>query len=161
MTPVKVFVPGIPQGKGRARTRVVTAGGRTFATHYTPAKTQAYEGMIAAAAATVMNGAPPMQCPVLLEFKAILPVPQSWPAWKTQAALRGEVVPTTKPDMDNVEKAILDGFNEVVWRDDVQVVDVNKSKRYGPTPGVWVIVTPLALMAAQEKRRPEQVRAAA
>lgn len=153
MTALKVFIPGLPQGKGRARSRVVHAGGRAFATHYTPAKTRAYEGVIAHAGAAAMNGAAPMTCPVLLHFVAILPVPQSWPAWKREAALAGGVMPTTKPDMDNVEKALLDGFNEVIWKDDVQVVDCTKSKRYGEVPGISVTITRHVAQSAQDARK--------
>jgi Holliday junction resolvase RusA-like endonuclease len=153
MTPIRVFIPGVPQGKGRARTRVVHANGRAFAAHYTPAKTRTYEGVIATAGSTAMNGAPPMTCPVRLEIVAVVPVPASWPNWKRAAALRGDVLPTTKPDMDNVEKALLDGFNEVIWKDDVQVVRCVKEKRYGELPGVTVHVTPLEAQAAQEARK--------
>lgn len=39
-----------------------------------------------------------------------------------------------------MEKAIFDGMNGVVWKDDVQVVEVRKRKRYAETPGVVVIV---------------------
>jgi len=37
-----------------------------------------------------------------------------------------------KPDLDNIEKAILDALTNLgIWRDDSQVVEVYKSKRYG------------------------------
>ncbi|MCO7656007.1 RusA family crossover junction endodeoxyribonuclease, partial [Pseudomonas aeruginosa] len=45
--------------------------------------------------------------------------------------------------MDNVIKAIYDGLNGVVWKDDVQVVKAVVGKRYGETPGVRVKVVPL------------------
>lgn len=150
---IGVFVPGLPQGKGRPRMRVIRKGAHAFASAYTPAKTRTYEGIIATAGAAAMNGRAPLTVPVLLHFTAIVPVPQSWPAWKQEAALRGDVMPTTKPDMDNIEKALLDGFNEVVWKDDVQVVDVTKAKRYGQVPGITVTVTPHAAQSAQEARR--------
>ena len=34
------------------------------------------------------------------------------------------------------------GHNGVAWRDDVQVVQVTKRKRYAPLPGVYVEITP-------------------
>lgn len=150
---VSIYVPGLPQGKGRARSRVVHAKGRTFASHYTPAKTRTYEGVIATAASAAMNGRPPMVGPVLLNFVAVVPPPASWPAWKQAAALAGHVSPTTKPDLDNIEKALLDGFNAVVWRDDVQVVAVAKSKGYGQTPGIRAVVSPHPSQAAQDAKR--------
>ena len=38
--------------------------------------------------------------------------------------------PTTKPDVDNLSKAILDAFNGVFWVDDSQVVNITVKKRY-------------------------------
>lgn len=154
MTPVRVFIPGLPQGKGRPRLRVVTGkDGQAFASAYTPAKTRIYEGIIATAGSAAMNGAPPLQGPLMLAFVARLPVPQSWPSWKREAALLDSVLPTTKPDLDNLAKALLDGLNEVVWRDDVQVVEVRARKVYSETPGIDLEVTPLEAQAAQTARK--------
>jgi len=50
------------------------------------------------------------------------------------------VLPTTKPDADNVVKAVFDGLNGVLWRDDVLVVDLRVRKRYAATPCVRVEV---------------------
>ncbi len=57
--------------------------------------------------------------------------------------MSGQLHPTKKPDLDNVQKAIYDGLNGVVWKDDVQVVKAVVGKRYGETPGVRVKVVPL------------------
>ena len=53
----------------------------------------------------------------------------------------GEIKPTKKPDIDNVIKAILDGLNEVAYKDDAQVVNVSASKYYSDEPRVEVIVS--------------------
>jgi Holliday junction resolvase RusA-like endonuclease len=70
-------------------------------------------------------------------------VPASWSNKKRAKALAGEVMPTGKPDLDNLEKAILDGMNKIVFRDDAVVCDVIKRKRYAETPRVQVIVREL------------------
>ena len=67
-------------------------------------------------------------------------VPASWSKRKQAMALAGTVYPTSKPDIDNVEKILFDGLNGIVWKDDVQVVDVVKRKRYGATPGVQMTI---------------------
>lgn len=36
-----------------------------------------------------------------------------------------------RPDIDNLEKAVLDALNGVAWRDDTQVACVAKEKSYG------------------------------
>lgn len=139
-------VPGQPQGKGRPRIGKIGAHARMF----TPAKTVAYEGLIAHAAQVVMDraGAKLFEDAVGVNLFIDCQVPASWSQKKQRAALAGEVLPTSKPDVDNVVKAVFDGLNGVLWRDDVLVVDTRIRKRYSSTPcvrvEVWSLVKPLA-----------------
>lgn len=145
MTPTNVAftVPGEPQGKGRPK--VVKIAG--FTRMATPAKTVAYEGLVAHAASRAMGGMPPVDGACAVELVVTLSVPASWSKKKQAAALAGQVLPTKKPDIDNVVKAIFDGMNGVVWRDDVQAVDVVLRKRYGALPGVSVNLAVIAQAA--------------
>lgn len=139
MTSIVFIVPGQPQGKGRPRVGKVGAHARM----YTPAKTAAYEGLIAHAAQQAMEGRELIEGPVAVTLDVRCQVPASWSKTKKAQALNGVVHPTTKPDIDNVEKAVFDGLNGVAWRDDVQVVQVTKRKRYAALPGVYVEITPI------------------
>jgi Holliday junction resolvase RusA-like endonuclease len=105
---------------------------------FSPARTVAYEGLIAHAAHQAMAGRPLLDGAVSMSLELDCQVPASWSAKKQRAALAGAVFPTTKPDADNVIKAICDGLNGVAWRDDVQVVDLRLRKRYAATPCVRV-----------------------
>ena len=51
-----------------------------------------------------------------------------------------EILPTSKPDVDNVIKGIFDAMNEIVWKDDKQAVDVSIRKRYSETARATVEV---------------------
>jgi Holliday junction resolvase RusA-like endonuclease len=133
-------VPGAPQGKGRPRVGKIGAHARLF----TPAKTVAYEGLVAHAAALAMAGQPLFDAAVACNVFLDCPVPASWSGKKQRMALAGEVMPTSQPDADNVVKAIFDGLNGVLWRDDVQVVDLRVRKRYAATPAVRVEVWSVA-----------------
>jgi Holliday junction resolvase RusA-like endonuclease len=107
---------------------------------FTPAKTAAYEGLVAHAAQQAMRGAVPFDRPCRIELDVLCTVPASWSAKKRAQALAGAIRPTKKPDADNVLKAVCDGMNGVVWRDDVQAVEVVLRKAYAATPGVHVRV---------------------
>ena len=72
-----------------------------------------------------------------------LGVPPEVQAVFVRAALAGEIFPTSKPDVDNVIKGIFDAMNEIVWRDDKQVVDLTVKKRYAETPMARVMVREL------------------
>ena len=73
LKPVSFVVPGEPQGKGRARIGKVGNHARMF----TPAKTVAYEGLIALAAQDVMQGRSLIEGPVLIELRIFHAVPPS------------------------------------------------------------------------------------
>ncbi|KEX95155.1 endodeoxyribonuclease RusA [Pseudomonas putida] len=137
--PVSFVVPGEAVGKGRPRVSTIGGHARLF----TPKKTANYETLIALAAQAAMQGRDLIVGPVLVEMRIFVSVAASWSKKKTAEALQGLVMPTKKPDADNVLKAICDGINGIVFKDDVQVVNVSMSKRFGETPGVLVRVIPL------------------
>lgn len=137
---VLIQIPGEPQGKGRPRVGRVAGHARMF----TPAKTAAYEGLVAMAAQDAMQGAEPTDRPCAVDLQIVCTVPASWSRVKRESALAGAIRPTKKPDIDNCMKAVFDGMNGVVWRDDVQAVEVSARKRYGATPGVFVHVKEVA-----------------
>lgn len=149
LNPVAFVVPGEPVGKGRPRAvgrkrRDKTSGQLVgYTAHITPIKTENYEKTVAAAGAVAMQGRSVIDGPVLVELKIVVAVAASWSKKKRAEALQGLILPTKKPDIDNVEKALFDAMNGVVWFDDVQVVNVSKSKRFGEFPGVMVRVVPL------------------
>lgn len=138
---IRFFIPGQPQGKERARSRIVkTKSGKQFTTHYTPKKTRENEARISKYAMAAMGGAGPLEGPVRLTLRMGFEIPKSWPQWKREKALMGEIAPTVKPDSDNVEKSIKDGLNGIVWADDCQVIECEKVKFYTAMPGVLVSV---------------------
>lgn len=136
---VEFFVPGQPVGKGRPRATVRAGRARL----YTPAKTEKYEARVALFAQQAMAGRPVMAGPVALSVTALFPIPPSWPKKRQAAARAGTEQHTKRPDADNCAKAILDGLNGVVWKDDSQVVTLSIEKRYAEVPRVEVLVVPL------------------
>lgn len=152
---INFHVPGKPQGKGRARSYLMRNG---KIGHVTPDKTRTYEGIIRTQGMVAMTGQAASENPIALTLTIVLPIPDSWPAWKRTLAEAGELLPTTKPDSDNVEKAVKDALNGVVWRDDAQVVSGDKNKFYerpGLTVGVYIEVREISAFPAQLKHKPE------
>ena len=48
---------------------------------------------------------------------------------------------TQRPDLDNLEKAILDGLNKVAFVDDCQVVELNSKKVFSDVDKIVITVT--------------------
>ena len=55
---------------------------------------------------------------------------RSWTKKQRANAEDGILLPTTKPDIDNLSKGIMDALNGVIWKDDSQVVELLLSKIY-------------------------------
>jgi Holliday junction resolvase RusA-like endonuclease len=142
--PVTIIIGGPAVAKGRAR---ITRKG--FA--YTPAKTRRYEAHGRLAAQEAMDGRPPIAVPVRAEITVDLPVPVSWSARRQDAALRGEIRPTSRPDTDNYIKSALDAINAIAIVDDSLVVELVAEKRYARIPKLSITITPLPAIAANAK----------
>ena len=152
--PVTVIIGGEPVPKGRPRmTR------RGFA--YTPAATRKYAAHGRLAAQLAIGDRPPIEAPVRVELLVELPVPASWSERKRAAAIVGDVRPTSRPDIDNFLKAILDAINGIVVADDSQVVETRATKKFGLAPKMLATIFPLDAASSNRKARPSTPLSAA
>ena len=131
----KFTVPGpaVPQG----RPRLTTIGGHPRA--YDPPRSRKYKAKVRAYAQRA-GRMEPITGPVKLTLEEYRPIPKSWSKNKREAARTQRLLPTTRPDMDNVEKAIMDALNGLAWNDDAQVVLKVSMKVYSDDPRVAVEV---------------------
>lgn len=134
MGKLEFTIPGEPHGKGRPR--FVRATGRT----YTDRATASYENLVRVAFKNAYPDWVPSPDAVEVFIRTYFPVPQSWSKKKTAGALQGWVRKTSKPDLDNIEKAVLDGLNGVTWKDDAQIVAKFSSKAYDEEPRAEVTI---------------------
>ena len=136
---IRIVVPGNPVAKGRPRAARVGNGVRMF----TPAKTVAYEGLIALAGQEAMGRKKLLTGPLAVTVKAVFQQPKGWSKKRQLEALIMPEWHTARPDGDNILKAVGDGLNGVVWSDDSQLAVTLITKAYGPTPSLTVLVSPL------------------
>lgn len=137
-------VYGKPVGKGRPR--YTSAGG--FGRMYTPRATRDYERTVADEYKRA--GGWVMEKPVMVTIMQAFPIPKGASKKEAQLMREYQIVPSCKPDIDNVVKAVLDGLNGVAYRDDTQVVAVVSEKCYADNPCVEVVVEELS---AEFRRR--------
>lgn len=119
-------------GKGRPR---FTRAGHT----YTPSATVTAESRLAYAFAQAWTAAP-LDEPLALRVEVRVPIPASKSKKWRSAALAGDVLPTCKPDLDNVLKLLADAGNKLVWCDDSRITEVAIRRRYGAEPGLRIEV---------------------
>lgn len=130
-----ITIPGKPVGKARPKFR--RAGFKVIT--YTPPKTKKYEKEVARIykqSAGVLYTEIPLRVRILAKF----PIPESWSKKNKEKALKGEIKPNKKPDLDNIAKIILDGLNGVAYTDDKQVTSLEIEKAYSDTPCVVVYI---------------------
>ena len=123
-----IHIPGEPVAKGRPR----FAQGRI----YTPAKTAKWEQLAAYCARQAYGSRVPIEDAVAVNLVATFSVPKSW----SKAKRATPPAHISRPDGDNILKAVGDAFNDVIWLDDSQIVRATVEKRYGNEPGVTVEV---------------------
>ena len=124
-------VYGKPQGKGRPR---FTRTGHA----YTPDKTRDYEELVKVAYIAAGGHMIPQGVPVRVEITAVYPTPKSATSTMRGKMASGEILPTVKPDWDNVGKIVCDALNGTAWHDDAQVTQATVFKVYGETPVVTI-----------------------
>ena len=128
-------VEGVPVPWARAGSR----GKR----RYTPASMAVYKLCVGMEARMAMKAGEPSRGPVEIRYSFGLPVPKSWSKKDRAAALRSDIFPTVKPDLDNLEKLISDALKQIVYDDDKQICDSYTTKRYSGRAGVTVTVKAL------------------
>lgn len=141
---IQFFVPGDPKGQPRAR----RGAGKHM---YTPDTANGFKECIYAVAREHTPKVP-LTGPVSMTVTAVFARPKShYGTGKNADKLRSDAphYHTSKPDRDNVEKAILDALTRLgFWKDDAQVCDGRMTKIYeGGVPmkvGCYVVITALA-----------------
>lgn len=140
-------LPGEPRGWERPGATV-----RRGRIHwYVRAEEERYRNAIGWAAKAAMGSREPTSEPVALLIHAFMPIPVSWSLRKKQDARTLVILPTGKPDFDNIAKVVADSLAGIVWKDDAAVCDGHVTKCYGDHPGLRVEVREIKRPAVSRK----------
>lgn len=126
---ITLVIPGKVQAKQRARV--------TKKSSYTPKETVEYENHVKRHG-IVQYGRHPLDGALIVVITVTRPLLKSWSKKKKEDALAGKFRPTTRPDVDNYAKSILDALNGITWKDDSQIVSLTINKRYGEVEGAII-----------------------
>lgn len=134
---ITIWVPGIPKGQPRVKARAFAVGGKTVARVYTPKAAEGFKSRIHAAAADKRPGAA-ITGPVRVDIACYFPRPKGHYGSGKNAAVKKAAAPewhTSRPDRDNIDKAVLDALTTLgFWRDDAQVCGGETTKKYADRP---------------------------
>lgn len=85
----------------------------------------------------------PFLTPVGLDIHFFLSVPHSTSKVKRRQMIQGLITASKKPDLDNLQKFILDCMNGIIYHDDSQVIEMRSRKSYAEKPGTLIRIYPL------------------
>lgn len=136
MTEIKLTIPGdvIPQARPRFSMR------GNYPVAYDTEKCKDYKAYIKLIAAQnkpaeLLDGA------LSVEIKVFKAIPNSWSKKKKLSAETNETRPTSKPDLDNTAKTVLDSLTGIIWRDDSQVARLLVEKFYSNEPRAEIAIS--------------------
>ncbi len=127
--------------KGQPRPRAFSRGGK--ARVFDPATAEGWKAAVVVAGERT-KPYPPIEGPVKVSITFFMPRPRRLYRKKDPA---GPMYHTSKPDRDNLEKAVLDALTEAGWwRDDCQVCAGEVKKLYhakDDSPGATILIQEL------------------
>lgn len=129
---IDITIPIKPVPKGRPR--FASAGHQVF----TPSKTHAAENTIAVLVLNKMK---------LSGMQMIATGPVKVTAeffFRTAEKRKHETAKSSRPDVDNLGKTVLDALNGVAFKDDGQVSEFNCSKRYAEQDSIRLVIEELS-----------------
>ncbi len=116
------FIPGEPVAFARS--------GGNGKIRFTPKKQRSHTGVIKQFAMEALKNyqvSKPTDLPLALTVTTTYVQPQSWSKKKKAET----IFKTSKPDVDNLAKLVMDACNEIIWMDDAQIAVLTTQKSYG------------------------------
>lgn len=149
MSEITIHYVGKVQPQGRPRHRVIkTKDGRVFSHTYEDAKSRDFKSVLHLLAQEQMGQQELFEGALSLELCVSKPIPKSMTKRDRKLVEEGRLLPTTKPDVDNILKAVMDAMNKVVYKDDSQIAVVSVSKQYAEKEGVDIRITNIEMFKA-------------
>lgn len=141
--PIQFFVTGEPKAQPRPRAFARKFGDKWQARVYDAKTAEGWKSLVADAAKR-NRPASPFAGPVIVHLVFWMPRPKSHYRSGKHAGNLREDAPffhTSKPDRDNLDKAVLDALTQLgFWKDDAQVCDGSLRKLYGEPAGCSVSI---------------------
>lgn len=135
---IELIVYGNPVAQGRPR--FSRQGG--FVKAYDPIKSKSYKQLIRLELQPLLSNPDfkPIDRACCLNLKVFRAIPKSFSKKKREEASLRYIRPTTKPDIDNYVKGVLDALNGTVLKDDSVVCEIFARKFYSERPRIEVVL---------------------
>lgn len=85
----------------------------------------------------------PLTCAIEMHLMFFMPIPKSTSRRIRAQMLNGVILPTKKPDFDNLAYLVTNALKLIVYHDDSQVTDCIIRKRYTDNPRTVIKIIPI------------------
>lgn len=134
MISLDLYGDPVPQ----ARARTVRRGGKSITYDPNSKLKEGYKWQIRS-----QYREEPLTVPVAMDVVFMMPIPKATSKTKTAAMINGSIHHMKKPDVDNMLKLINDVLNNLVFKDDSQVIEIHARKVYSSKPGTYIRIIPV------------------
>lgn len=136
---MKLIIEGLPVPQLRPRAVRMGQGIRM----YDPKKVKDYKNYVGFEAKRQWGNNPILEKALSMHLIVYRQIPKSTSKKKRELKVSGEIRPIVKPDIDNYGKGILDALNNIVYKDDSQIVDLYEQKFYSDNPRIEIVIKEL------------------
>ncbi len=143
---IHIVLPGKPLGKQRHQTTMLGKGENAVRHEFTPLQTVNYETFVKLLFVDKYPKHLPWERDIALSstVRAFYSIPKSITKARRRSIEEGEAFPTTKPDIDNIEKVVWDALNQIAYADDSQIAHSQTFKLFSDRPRVELTLMPLS-----------------
>lgn len=141
MTDILIEVPGKPIAKARPKIVTKSRTGKPFKYPIAVNKQTKIEKVWMSEMRSQIHGHIMFKGAVDMKMIFVMPIPKGWPKYRVKQVEEGKRIPhEKKPDIDNLIKFPMDLMNELVFKDDRQIVNLSACKYYGIEPKTVISV---------------------
>lgn len=126
MQTIRFIIPGECKGKGRPR----FSRRGNYVTTYTDNDTTLYENWVKTSFLNTHQAPFDKETQIKCTLTAWFSIPSSKPKKAKALMAEQKLKPIKKPDCDNIAKIILDGLNNIAYKDDTQITTLIVKKFY-------------------------------
>lgn len=130
----KIPITAVP--KSRPRTFTTSRG---ISRTYTPLKTKNFESKIQMWLKINYQGKP-IGGPLSLDLTFFMLIPKSYSKKKRSECLSGNALHSIKPDLDNLEKSVMDAAEGVLYANDSQIAVKTSTKKWSEEPLILLTI---------------------
>lgn len=133
---ITITVYGNPAPQGSKTYKGTTTTGRAILVESSK-RLKPWRTLVNAAARQQMRNQPPNAGPIAITIEFVLPRPKNLPKTKPTPPA------TKRPDLDKLDRGILDSLSGVCFHDDSQVTKIESTKRtaeHGEQPGATITI---------------------